>query len=1191
MEVKDRSKIAEEQERRGRLRFKTGAEFLRSLELLSYQVAGDMRRTLASNYPDTILGQIGALFRSWSEELMLLQNGTNLINEDKYYQSTRAEYLWQMLASLLYLGNRSTNVRVDSEEYRQFLLKVKDSFFRGSSPEALAESLTDITGVPVSIREAYKLAQQPNSFFTLKDANKIWIDLGMDGVLPTNNLGMLIQDLFFFIELIRPARVLFDVNLVWNEDLNINNCANTVFGASQDGIAQRYDLSPMQENIYAISKMSFYVGDTSQSDLVQDDWQAGVVDWIDEETNTIFMQDGTICVKTLASYLYNWDADGDYRVDWSLLSPGAEVRFTGVKATGWFKFYSLPQRVALNTFLQFDPLYQATPEFQGSVVKLYGSNGRFPEFDKLCDNVIADQPATDLLVPMYEDLRIYCDWPEAKPIYAEFTTPAATPVFPEVGGTFDLPAYINPSSEPNVYQVSTTPMFNVGGELISADEVVLYVNGRKVLSGVEYVDAIAGAVFLNFMPPAGANLRIYYYWSEGILPKGINQDFQVSCDHTFCGPCGVPVVPIPVPPADTSMELGACLSIIPEGSYVARLLWPYVVPSSMRGDSYDWQMDQYPILNEEGLLAEIGDVSVYLDGVLVPDAVVSLRPLLGHVRISFIPPNGSTLRFSYFYQGRERQYGMVYDDLQYTTDTVYGRDSKYSQISDVVSEDAEFGTSRYPVKPYDRLLTIGYKYRAFNLSNTSVLNSSDTLLLSGYSKPVNKVSLASSYNRLSYQDQMYSPEFLLDINKYVHLDDAYLGREDPAPAIWLKKGIPLFVQTFTDTTAFKYLEPVVPTESTYHDDIPGAHDFGATLSICAKYEQTGLVEYAPLSRYAECRKLFLYSDLKLFKTQVGTDLPLTPICDTSNMSVDLVIDEEYYPNREIRLNDYKDYLLRELNPSVVVGDLKALNGSRLLKSVDVNWNLIRRGSMINIGEFKYTVIDVLNDKTIKINEPFGGDSGRYAYEVDTEIVRQIDVLFNNVVRKLKVNLNKLSGVPGENWVTVNFPDPDPDPYPRNPGNPFIAPTAPPLLTGQVHPEGGESNFFLTEEEADKMVKWRNWDQDMAFFIGVGTGSPLQEDLNSATNMDDLADGIKVLWWNPTTGEFVTHVYSGTLVETSEEAGTVFVSDYPNGMIRVFDTTDTDDLTLTSYRLKNTVIRQILPDNSITLVQVDEFVRP
>ena len=394
-----------------------------------------------------------------------------------------------------------------------------------------------------------------------------------------------------------------------------------------------------------------------------------------------------------------------------------------------------------------------------------------------------------------------------------------------------------------------------------------------------------------------------------------------------------------------------------------------------------------------------------------------------------------------------------YMNLGYTPDTFYGNHSGFTLVPDQ-------GFTGYvaPIFEFDQVKKIGYRYRAFNLSNSSVLNSRDTLVLDGYTRNGGNASWKNNRNRLNQYDLLFSPEYLMDTDKGIVLNDKYLEKKlDPVTKLY--PGTPPFVATYSDDGHFK--DDVLPEGTdTYQDPSQASQDLKAGFTIVGT-DTSGLIDYQPPCAFEQNHRIRLYSGLKMVEQDFeGFQGPLTSITEGQrSIPFRTLFIEQYYPNREQRLNDYLDYINR-VPEDIKTGTLKALKNSKIIKRVEGNWLVLRKGDMFTIKDVPfenttrdivYTVLDIIDFETAGLSTTFKQASGEYAYELTRDTVYNVDVYLNQVNRALVLNgfenytydlpTSMLSHLPGYGITGVNFqlyfPDPDRDPYPRSPDNPNI----------------------------------------------------------------------------------------------------------------------------------------------------------
>lgn len=456
---------------------------------------------------------------------------------------------------------------------------------------------------------------------------------------------------------------------------------------------------------------------------------------------------------------------------------------------------------------------------------------------------------------------------------------------------------------------------------------------------------------------------------------------------------------------------------------------------------------------------------------VVDDSVEDIRPLLGHIRINFLPPLDTIIRFDYHFTHQERNYLMLpdaklgggYGSSQYTADTFYGSRSNYTLI---VDENPDNWNK--PIWSFEELLKVGYRYRVSNLSNSSILNS-ETFLLNDYDKYKNRASFKNRGSVLNEFDIMFSPEYLEDTDKNVVLNDRYLHK-NITPNTILNPGVPLFVDTFTDDTHFRNLKTADEID-TYDPDLSDGKDLAGSFNIINP-DDSGIIDFNNVCEYEDNKRINLHSDLKKVEhPNDGYDGHLSTI-DEGGQSIPFAFAylDQYYPNRELRVNDYLDYI-NQVPSEFKTGTLSVLHNSAIVKSKDTNFLALRIGDTFNIknvpfeeydsgsGQYitvykdlEYVLLQIIDFETGRFNEVFKGPGGSYLHEVTRNTTYAVDVYLNEVNRLLLLNgkightyslpQNVLMHIPGYGDTglnyTLNFPDPDPDPYPRLPDNPWIS---------------------------------------------------------------------------------------------------------------------------------------------------------
>lgn len=727
---------------------------------------------------------------------------------------------------------------------------------------------------------------------------------------------------------------------------------------------------------------------------------------------------------------------------------------------------------------------------------------------------LCDRDALCILNNYYEDKRKYYTWPNVEICSGFFTVTHEFEVLPPVEGQHDVQGWFRISSDPNEYQLPFLPILNKDGKIASIQDLKVYLNGSLIENSIAYLDPWKGIIGLNFIPPFDSFLRIDYYYSER-YPSLTNQVVFIKDTISFIenndlvgflsvinDDSAIPRLtwPFEIPKGVISGdELDYQMNKFPILNKYGELAKPedievqvgtIIVSGKLRIIDIDNSKSVLESINEswndveinDSIIIKLNDYSysnfvhtiINIDHSLnrceipyslstigseysyviirfnkIDNAITELRPLLGHIRINFLPPLNSVLRFIYYYTYQERQYLLIPDDISRCADVIYGHSSRYTLSGDDSVENTFFWD-------FDRLLKYGYRYRAFNLYNTSVLNS-ETLVCNDKLSKLDRYSLT------------FSGEYLKDTSKNIVLNDNYLNKEI-TPETILSPEIPLFIETYTDRGYYRNYR--IPNEKdTYEEELFGGVDIRASFNIIEP-DNSGIIDYNSICEIKEKQKINLYSNTRIVKfSNGGKEVHLNSIDeDTSLLPFKFLYVEVYYPDREQRLNDYLDYI-NQIPTELSEGKVNVLKGSSIIKSKVVNFRFLSIGDTLSIKnvpfeefinnewvviykDLDYTIIEILDKETARINQPFEGPSGEYIYTLTRNRVIAIDVelaggygltgiAYGNINRQLFINNSVgfnygLSDIFVHSFPTglsIDFHDSDPNP--SNPDNPYI----------------------------------------------------------------------------------------------------------------------------------------------------------
>lgn len=893
-------------EQLGRRRFPDNKGFRLDLFSRKNIVRASLLDLLPSNYPpESTDTNLSVFYRLLAREFARLRYDINAINEDKVYTTTRVKFLYQVLGERLFLGENIAPENYNDESYRNYLIAIKDAFLTGSKKTNIEDTIEEFTDQTVRIKELYLEARKPNSAYDVSDTHKMLIDIIVDDLISSGkSINQIQKDLDFFVNLIKPAHVLYDTRFIWTEQIDVNKVFDVYYGDTGGGCIPIYDYDLFDEPV-VLALSVIVVTDPSIA--------TGQIDSIHHDDFIFFLTDGTRVITEPGvdgTVIYN--AQGK-RISINELQIGQYVQINSIPIPGDFKFWWVSPYLDLTSFSRF---YRSTirrPIFQEFVKKKMDSKGRFPLQIKTTPTTVCDRWVQDLLNPFYEDMRQDClsqsisDETTSITLNERMWSPRFTLPWPR-DEVFD--DYI--SVDYYTFQLPDSPLTDGSNSLAGSSDISVSIDGTSLPGAITSVDASGGIVNLTdsssfwdssgITPALGDVFKFDYNFSDGTsdFTSSANLIFGQISRSLYGDPYRFQLSDIPVTDVSGIPASISDISVVYDGTSISGSLEAidastgYVkitdstsywisgspVPGQVFEFDYNynsdgtitstgndfvfgisnWQLSR-PIVNESSDLADSSDVRVYVDGTQISASISYLNPLQGHVSLydttSFwvnselgrVPQLGDEIDFVY-YQGKNQLYTMLLDDPGRVYDGYNdNRSLPYTLVLD--------GTSS--VDPYTGAITkdaipeIGYRYRTYLLHHTSVLNSPDTLLLNNYQKPVKRASLINQQDSVSHFNLFFSGEFLNDTNSIQELNDNYL-ENGLDPILKLKEGTPPFQKTFS-----------------YHPD---------------------LIYHRKLQDIREHRHPLLYSDLFLKEfRENGDSVPLSSICDSEEYSFKIQMTE------------------------------------------------------------------------------------------------------------------------------------------------------------------------------------------------------------------------------------------------------------------------------------------------------------
>jgi hypothetical protein len=342
-------------ERIGRRRFPDNKGFRKDIHVSSTDILSQLQDLLPSNYPKDNSTNLSKFYRVVAREIARIRSSNEAIHNDSLYISTRPQYLYQVLGERLFLGSKIAPTGYNDETYRRYLLSIKDAFLKGSKKINIEELASAFTGQVVKLRELYLDARYPTSSVDITQTHKMVVDVFINDTLSSgNNLGSLQNNLDFFINLTKPAHVLYDTRLIWAEQFDINKTTGVIFGDTGGGCVPIYDFLEFDQptlNARQVLVLPSAEGANGQIEAVHYD------DYI------FYLQNSTrvLCVRGQTGTTF-YDASG-HPIPFSQLQVGQYVRISSVEIPGEFQFHWLPDNLFGFWPEQFYPSVYQLPAF------------------------------------------------------------------------------------------------------------------------------------------------------------------------------------------------------------------------------------------------------------------------------------------------------------------------------------------------------------------------------------------------------------------------------------------------------------------------------------------------------------------------------------------------------------------------------------------------------------------------------------------------------------------------------------------------------------------------------------------------------------------------------------------------------------------------------------------------------------
>jgi hypothetical protein len=174
---------------------------------------------LSSYWQSTIQGpSYTNELKAMSVELARIRLSLEDIRSDTQYSSTRTEFLYQVLTSVLFPREPGApDPQLPDQQFKDLLLKVLEIYFNGSIPASMAAAAALFIKGEIKVTEAFLEARKPGSGYDISDQFGFLVNIILDS--PTSSDVLLAdKNIRILLSIIRPAHTLLRIKYVLKDE-------------------------------------------------------------------------------------------------------------------------------------------------------------------------------------------------------------------------------------------------------------------------------------------------------------------------------------------------------------------------------------------------------------------------------------------------------------------------------------------------------------------------------------------------------------------------------------------------------------------------------------------------------------------------------------------------------------------------------------------------------------------------------------------------------------------------------------------------------------------------------------------------------------------------------------------------------------------------------------------------------------
>lgn len=195
----------------------SGKGYSRALKSRSQAILNSLTGYLASNYSSSIAStEYSYYLKSVSVELARFTLALEELNTDVSFDLVRSEFIHQVISYFIFVDGDMPDMDLDDEAFRNFLLKIIEIFFQGSTPTSIKESVELFTDQEFEVKEIFKDAKGPNSSHDISSQFEFVVEFDVKNQFPTD-VFKLQKNINLIINIVKPAHTLYGLTHVFTD--------------------------------------------------------------------------------------------------------------------------------------------------------------------------------------------------------------------------------------------------------------------------------------------------------------------------------------------------------------------------------------------------------------------------------------------------------------------------------------------------------------------------------------------------------------------------------------------------------------------------------------------------------------------------------------------------------------------------------------------------------------------------------------------------------------------------------------------------------------------------------------------------------------------------------------------------------------------------------------------------------------